>query len=247
MDTNVDHYKFRVGRVFPKAPLGVLGAFIDTNLQRYIEPTRAGTPKGETVGLSRKKFHAALLSLTSLDLRKQAKLIRVSYGLLRKWRTEEALLEEVRQLEKEFLNGPFIEAARFAMDTLLHPEIVMEAEEGLDLEAIKDKRNLYGFEDAELYSARLIAAIKTRFERESAEALGTPDLEQRILASLPWIRPLGRIYRTVLGDIEPFRRQLAVTLALILSHINGGSRPESEERKLVSWCISALICDALTD
>src|SRR5262245_44256487 len=184
-------HQLKVGAIASGFSKGVLGAFIQDKLKDHVEPTRAGTPKGEAIGLSRKKFYAALLSLTSLDLRKQAKVIGVSYGVLRKWRTEESLLEEVRKLEKEFLDGPFIYAANFSMDLLLNPDMKVEVEQGLDLESIQDKRNLIGFEDAEFYSVSLVVAIKRRFEEEALKAVTDREPVKKVLASLPWARPLG--------------------------------------------------------
>lgn len=86
-----------------------LAKFIDSKLKEYVEPTRMGTPKGETVGFSLTKYQATLFSLRESlldneDLKAQARKLGISYGLLRKWRSEQSFKELVAQHEKEFVN-----------------------------------------------------------------------------------------------------------------------------------------------
>jgi len=114
-----------------KIPLqnGPLAEFITRKMASYQEPSRKGTPKGEAIGFSQLKHTAMLLALTNTDLRQVAKNLVISYGLLRKWRTEadfkklmsshaeefvdeliEALQVKVEKNNKafrEFLSGPF--------------------------------------------------------------------------------------------------------------------------------------------
>jgi hypothetical protein len=68
--------------------------------QRYTEPVRPGTPKGDPIGLSLPKYEAALLQVlhpNRLRLREIAKMVGVSEGVLKFWRTETEFLEVVRQ------------------------------------------------------------------------------------------------------------------------------------------------------
>jgi hypothetical protein len=62
--------------------------FFRNELASYREPQRQGTPRGERIGFSTVKYHASLLALLNNDLREQSGLLGISYGLLRKWRTE---------------------------------------------------------------------------------------------------------------------------------------------------------------
>jgi hypothetical protein len=88
----------------------LLAKFIADKLNTYVEPTKEGTPKGEPVGFSSTKYKATLYRLrervldTSEDLTAQAKELKVSYGLLRKWRSEQDFKDLVSQHEKEFVN-----------------------------------------------------------------------------------------------------------------------------------------------
>jgi len=60
-------------------------------LQNYEEPERVGVPRGEPVGFSAKKFHAALAQVLTpvFTLAEIAKLVGVSAGQVRVWRTDE--------------------------------------------------------------------------------------------------------------------------------------------------------------
>jgi hypothetical protein len=72
-----------------KQGFGFLGEYVHYNAYNYEEPTRRGIPKGKRIGFSREKYLAAMLvGITNWKLKKIAKECEVSYGLLRKWRTE---------------------------------------------------------------------------------------------------------------------------------------------------------------
>jgi hypothetical protein len=58
-------------------------------LKRVDEPKREGTPKGEKIGFTGKKHFASILvGIKNDKLKDIAKQSEVSYGLLRKWKTE---------------------------------------------------------------------------------------------------------------------------------------------------------------
>ena len=66
----------------------LLNKFIHGKLNKYIEPKRKGTPKGEPIGFSNKKYKATLLLLQKANQSDVARLLNISHGLLRKWNTE---------------------------------------------------------------------------------------------------------------------------------------------------------------
>jgi hypothetical protein len=82
----------------------LLDAFIIDRIKNYDEPQRAGTPKGEPIGFSRKKYNAALLDLYNLKQKVVAEGAGVSHGLLRKWRTEGAFLDLADDLKHEYVD-----------------------------------------------------------------------------------------------------------------------------------------------
>jgi len=76
--------------------------FIDEKVSDYIEPTREGTPRGEPIGLSAQKYMAVLVSLfNTRSVKRKAELSKISYGLLRKWRTEDQFREVFKRTEIE--------------------------------------------------------------------------------------------------------------------------------------------------
>lgn len=74
----------------------ILDAFIAEKLAAFEaepEPTRRGTPRGEPIGFPKAKRKAAVLSLKPGDVQKMAADLGTSYGLVRKWRSEEVFKE----------------------------------------------------------------------------------------------------------------------------------------------------------
>ena len=74
------------GKVYADPDL--LCRWMAKKLNEYSEPQREGTPKGETIGFGDKKYKAVLSSLIGNSVKHTAKFVDVSYGVLRKWRTE---------------------------------------------------------------------------------------------------------------------------------------------------------------
>jgi hypothetical protein len=74
--------------------------------EAYVEPSRAGTPKGESIGLSRNKFRTALLmvlyGVLGLNLKEIAQIAGVSSGLIRLWRTESVFKKAVQLASDRF-------------------------------------------------------------------------------------------------------------------------------------------------
>jgi hypothetical protein len=85
-----------------KADISLLDAFIVHEIMNYKEPVRKGAPKGQPIGFFYKKYHAALLSLKKASLKQQSDVLKISYGLLRKWRTEDTFKEQIGKMESDF-------------------------------------------------------------------------------------------------------------------------------------------------
>jgi hypothetical protein len=84
-------------------PDTLLLLFMDKKAAEYDAPERKGTPKGETIGLSPFKYGAVLWFLQGAKVKEVAENIGVSYGVLRKWRTEELFKKQLDTFEKEFV------------------------------------------------------------------------------------------------------------------------------------------------
>jgi hypothetical protein len=92
----------------PNLAARLLPNFIHSKLQHYLEPTKKGTPKGEAVGFSLTKYQATLFALRdnvldAEDLKAQAEELGISYGVLRKWRSEQKFKDQVAKHEEEFV------------------------------------------------------------------------------------------------------------------------------------------------
>jgi len=59
-------------------------------------------PKGDPIGYTTAKNGAVLLNLTSLSIKKQAEVLHTSYGVLRKWRTEDEFIIKCIRVAAEF-------------------------------------------------------------------------------------------------------------------------------------------------
>jgi hypothetical protein len=76
--------------------------FFRTEIENYSEPQRRGTSRGDPIGFSKVKYSASLFSLTDKDLKEVARSLSVSYGLLRKWRTEDQFKKMVNKHVEKF-------------------------------------------------------------------------------------------------------------------------------------------------
>ena len=90
------------GRTRKTKPKTLLKDFIDQQMASYFEPQRKGTPKGEQIGLSDKKYCAVLNLLYNHKLKDIASWSNISYGVLRKWKTEAPFLSELHLLETKY-------------------------------------------------------------------------------------------------------------------------------------------------
>lgn len=98
----------------------ILTDYINRETSRYKEPSRKGTPKGEKVGLSRRKHEASLWLLSNIWIKDCAENLAIPYGVLRVWRTKKDFKDAIQQNIQGFLKY----AADIPMET-----IYREAEE----------------------------------------------------------------------------------------------------------------------
>jgi hypothetical protein len=86
----------------PAPEYALLRKFIDDKTRSYKEPQRTGTPRGEPIGFPRTKYLASLYLLTSLSLKEISEGLKISYGVLRKWRTEKGFKDLIAKNTAEF-------------------------------------------------------------------------------------------------------------------------------------------------
>lgn len=80
----------------------LLCCWMAKKLNDHSEPQRKGTPKGETIVFGDKKYKAILFSLIGNSVKHTAKVADVSYGVLRKWRTEPDFKKQADMHLREF-------------------------------------------------------------------------------------------------------------------------------------------------
>ena len=80
----------------------LLETFIESKARGYSEPSRKGRPRGEALGFSSKKYLASLHLLTAEKQISIAMEQGLSYGLLRKWKTEEPFKALVTKHRRDF-------------------------------------------------------------------------------------------------------------------------------------------------
>src|SRR5262249_38977877 len=129
--------------------------FIKQKVENYQEPQRRGTPRGEAVGLSRIKYHASLwTALTSLSEKQISQRLRISYGLLLKWRTEPQFQYHLPRHVSEYCRGIRLEvdSRAKALTEALQAQISDKETGGVSLRP-------WNFDDANDWSVALVVAL----------------------------------------------------------------------------------------
>jgi len=148
----------------------LLERFIEDALGRFVEPTRKGLPKGSTIGPSRKKYHAALLTAcTNLGLTQVASLTGISYGLLVKWRSEDAFKYLVTRFVNDFLyqwRDSLHNYAKQYYDIMsdVNRKLLVNDEPGAKLLLVKSENLLQQYRDADCYSEEIRIEIFEVFD-----------------------------------------------------------------------------------
>jgi hypothetical protein len=84
---------------------GIIYEYILYQMSNYTEPTREGTPKGDRIGFPHNKYFASILcGITNYNLKKIAEISGISYGVIRKWRTEEDFKSACDKHCSDFVN-----------------------------------------------------------------------------------------------------------------------------------------------
>ena len=157
---------------------GLLSRFIRDELARHVEPARRGTPRGAPVGFSRKKLAAALGALTSTDVQQTAREVGVSYGVVRKWRTEAPFKALIERLEDEFVARfcAVVDADLGVRGSLRGATVPEEADLGQVADALHESRAHWigaNLGDAARYGSGVIGKL-TEHLLDQREGVGRP-------------------------------------------------------------------------
>lgn len=80
---------------------GMLADYINEKAAAYVPPYRGQRHKGQVEGFGLEKYLATLLYFTNIPLQTQAEGLKVSYELLRKWRSEKRFYKFVGEHHEE--------------------------------------------------------------------------------------------------------------------------------------------------
>lgn len=100
---DMDFFSFVVGNGKKNSPT-LFEVWISKKLRNYTIPQRQGTRRGDSIGFGPDKHRATFYSLTKLKIKVSAESAGISYGVLRKWRTEDSFKAAVMTLEDEYTN-----------------------------------------------------------------------------------------------------------------------------------------------
>ena len=142
-----------------------LDKFIIEKIKQYREPQRKGTPRGVEIGLSLRKYSAAGWSLKNISLKELAEKVGVSYGLLRKWKTEKAFKEQIAELQSEFITHLSKHLrARGEKQFYLDQDYIAKPVEYLT-ENGPPRLTYYEFSDLKYYGKSLVSQLLSRLPK----------------------------------------------------------------------------------
>ncbi|MFZ5988080.1 MAG: hypothetical protein ACOYWZ_13280 [Bacillota bacterium] len=147
----------------------LLQKFILKKLGDHKEPSRKGTPKGKPIGFSSVKYKANLFMLYKKPLKTLADDLKVSYKLLRKWRTEPAF-KELYHLHLIEFSLIFIKRIKERVKTGL--KLYEDFVKNTPLDKLTEleppfPRSYNEFDDGGLYSFPLLLCIVKMLELEA--------------------------------------------------------------------------------
>lgn len=145
----------------------LLSRFINDRVKHYIEPSRQGTPRGETIGFSDVKYLATLSCGLIQEKQKEiAEELKISHGLLRKWNTEEPFKKLMERHCREFATV-FMQNIR---ERIARREALNEAYFAQSVQAIASQSppsmSYEEIADAKLYSEKVHFFIAKAFDAE---------------------------------------------------------------------------------
>ncbi|MCH7500002.1 MAG: hypothetical protein IH886_08335 [Nitrospinae bacterium] len=180
----------------------LLCVWMAKKLNDHSKPQRKGTPEGEPISFGNKKYLAVLFSLIGNSVKHTAKLVDVSYGVLRKWRTEGEFINQMNMHRGEFSEFYIHHSIQFYADNCVPANLPLKASLEMGLQAVNKYKQ--GMASAHLYSNGLKDEISwqanSAFENKTKTAKawwkmwGFPD---------PTFLQRASFFSLVVGYIDP--------------------------------------------
>lgn len=225
----------------------LLTGFLNEKAREYVAPTRRGTAKGERIGFSVSKYLATLCALLNTGSNEEtAKKLGVSYGLLRKWRSEVEFVELVDKHIAEF-SIVFIQRVK---ERIREQECVDATFFQLPIEKMDSAEpnavTYEEFDDVEAYNSRIFEKIVNelhRFgnlesdsEKESLFAIKCRfkvfEILDRVIASRGTPSPLKKLFLNYWAQIDPINTTLDVVIRRL-----GKPKMSEAEKKLAVYLL----------
>ena len=220
----------------------LLESFIERKAKAYAEPSRKGTPRGGTLGFSKKKYLATLYMLTADKQITMAMELGISYGLLRKWKTEKPFSAMVRKHCKEFADT-FIQ---YVLERYEQQEDARNEYLNSSRAAVRDNNP---FRDSGDYSPELLAGmlkavvdVAERAEKEDAFPVAFALLSSFLRLVAPAIaeKALKEISRNAGIDLTILARGLKLGVIERVKEILVKPDIEDDERKEACYLLTKL-------
>ena len=156
-----------------KRPSTLLEKFIRDKIARYKPTERKGTPKGDPIGFSESKYKAALSMILDFYQKEIAAELGISFGVYRKWNTEEEFKSLINELCEEF-----VEQVHRCIEEKVE-QLGNESEKKIRVETLRPLDFSIGeLRDSNIYSPRLFDMISEKalsvFKNELSD---TPSLD----------------------------------------------------------------------
>ncbi|MFI5305098.1 MAG: hypothetical protein ACHQYP_09935 [Nitrospiria bacterium] len=166
----------------------LLSEFIKKKERQYIPPERKGTPKGEPIGLSEKKYKVSLRFLYQNKLKDLATEFNVSYGVLRRWAIEESFTHTVQEIKEEY-SEYFWSAMKKNKESWYQetPELYSLSPRRGILLIPSPQKDITLFADYAKYDTLLRAIIETKIIKQ----LNQPEMSCYVLVVLSFFKTLN--------------------------------------------------------
>ena len=150
----------------------VMDAFMIQKARAYREPQRQGIPRGWPMRFSTPKFRAAVCCLKCTHLREIASAVPVSYGLLRKWRTETRFLSLMATLSTEFVDQAVMGHLKRRVEVQMGLDDAYSAKTITDIaETPPPRLGWTEFSDVRFYSEGLLGRLADKLRKTRADLM----------------------------------------------------------------------------
>jgi hypothetical protein len=211
----------------------LLAKFIAKKINSYVEPRTRGPSRGNIIGLSKRKYSATLFCITNIDLMQVATELNVSYGLLRKWRTEEKFKWYIMRHSEDFVDL-VTDFVRQKIEEKFDPQDKIEQSHFKVSKSIQDDIsdfNLYGKYLWNEIKRKIIKSIEECIKELNKRKIQWDTIKQHIIFIKFWMnlmkekeekfeRALGELLRvsvesTEMNDSEILNIQLKLLKSMV--------------------------------